>query len=645
MIDEVFVFPYEKIEKGSRIVIFGFGHVGMSYRVQIDTIQYCEVVGFCASDPAIDRNGDMKYRLIRKAELQTVIENEKIDYVVIALNVEASAKRMKKELVEMYGVEENKVIVVANRKMPIHVLAKDLEYFMRSYEHTKKCIDEFYQQKDGNVDYFADIVKEIRQTTVESRKDIYRYLIQYATSTKSLYHKIAILRILYGGNMFSDECMKLYFDVAKDESISNEARVWLLYDICVFERNNENCRNKTFYIDKRNLIAQCTSAYVKENEFVNEKSTNRKECQKVAVVSFGLGGEQSSHNGLIVPYVNEMCKQGKQVVIFPVDLLRYRYGEGFIMPIEPVEMDAEIHIIAHQKIFDDSVQIKYAEGESMKDRTRNFMQNLCEYNPDIVLDFSGEYAFYSHLYYSRYFTIAIPMRGFSCSNWCDVYISRNRDLCLKENQVYGSLREEQIEEGLICSVPQQAQKQFLRLDYNIPESAFVMVTVGHRLKTELTSEFIKVVCKFLKEHEDAIWILVGNKTSDVLYEQYSDLINDRRIIMWGLEGDLPGMYNLCDIYWNPDRMGAGGSIGTAMRCGLPIVTTRFPSDVLPRLGIENAVDGGYEECAKYVQQLYEDKNLYEKQSQLMKDRMKISTIKNYIEHVFEIASVRMENEK
>ena len=76
--------------------------------------------------------------------------------------------------------------------------------------------------------------------------------------------------------------------------------------------------------------------------------------------------------------------------------------------------------------------------------------------------------------------------------------------------------------------------------------------------------------------------------------QFEKLVLEGRIIKWGYENDLIGFYNgICDVYWNPNRMGAGGSIGSAMRCGLPIVTTNFPSDVLPRLGLENVVDGDY----------------------------------------------------
>jgi hypothetical protein len=71
-------------------------------------------------------------------------------------------------------------------------------------------------------------------------------------------------------------------------------------------------------------------------------------------------------------------------------------------------------------------------------------------------------------------------------------------------------------------------------------------------------------------------------------------------------------------------------MGSAMRCGLPLVTTRFPSDVLPRLGLENAVNGGYVECKKYVQKLHDDKDFYLQRSKLMKDRMQISSIETYI---------------
>ena len=114
------------------------------------------------------------------------------------------------------------------------------------------------------------------------------------------------------------------------------------------------------------------------------------------------------------------------------------------------------------------------------------------------------------------------------------------------------------------------------------------------------------------------------------------LFENRQIMEWGYEKNLLSFYALCDIYWNPARMGAGGSIAGAMRCGLPIVTTDFPSDILPRIGRENVICGGYTECRKYVEKLFFDSALYKEKSELMKARMQVSGIPEYVQILLDL---------
>jgi len=634
MIDEVFIFPYEKVPYGSRIILYGFGHVGMSYRIQVTTIRYCEVVGFSASEIDMEKLEGIKYRLINREDLKKVMEEEKIDFIVIALNSVSIANRIQKELIEIYSIDPQQIVYADKRKIPIQVMNKSLEHFWSSYDNTQNCLKAFICRKNGNMEYFSEMVSEIKALDREEQQKFYDYMVSYVKMEPLYVKRVIALRILYNAELFDSACMELYFDAAEDPEISNDAKMWLLHDISVMERNHQDYRNENYYLRKRKLMCECMHKYVEDTEQVQKKYGCSK---KVAIITFGLGGARSSHNALIVPYANEICRQGKEVVIFPVNLFRYRYGESFLIPIEAIESDSIKCEGYHKSAFNEKIKIVYAYGETMRQRTEFFWHSLLEYDPDVVIDFCGEYAYYSPLYQKRFLTLAIPMRGYASSGCCDIYLSRSKELCILENERFQSLKEGQIYESLITSTPQVAINHYFRKDYNINESAFVIVTVGGRLKTELTKEFIKVVCHFLNKYEDAIWILVGEKVGDVIREEYEELLERKKIICWGYEKDLPGMYELCDVYWNPDRMGAGGSIGTAMRCGLPIVTTRFPSDMLPRLGIENAVDGNYEKCEEYVEQLFLDKELYKEKSQLMKERMSISSVEQYICRLFEIA--------
>ena len=66
------------------------------------------------------------------------------------------------------------------------------------------------------------------------------------------------------------------------------------------------------------------------------------------------------------------------------------------------------------------------------------------------------------------------------------------------------------------------------------------------------------------------------------------------------------------------------------------MTTDFPSDILPRLGKENAIKGGYGDCRRYVERLYKDHSFYMEKSELMRERMKISSVAEYVRKLLEV---------
>ena len=131
------------------------------------------------------------------------------------------------------------------------------------------------------------------------------------------------------------------------------------------------------------------------------------------------------------------------------------------------------------------------------------------------------------------------------------------------------------------------------------------------------------------------WILVGGN-SRYIEEKYMDLLLNKKIIIWGYEKELTSFYPMCDVYWNPDRTGAAGSISRAMRCGLPIIITNFPSDILPYIGKENVIDGDYEACKEYAENLYTDREFYEEKSKLMKERTEMMVGTQHITKLLEV---------
>lgn len=92
----IYLAPFNRIPKGSRIVLYGAGSVGQSYYKQITELDYCQIVAWM--DKNKTRCGSKK--LSRYMDFTSV----DYDYVVIALKSESAVKKIIQEMCDNYGV-------------------------------------------------------------------------------------------------------------------------------------------------------------------------------------------------------------------------------------------------------------------------------------------------------------------------------------------------------------------------------------------------------------------------------------------------------------------------------------------------------------------------------------------------------------
>lgn len=101
----VYLFPFEKVKKDSRIVIYGNGNVGRQYRDQIRKTGYCKIVAIC------DKN--VQNGVIPIQELSKMV----FDNIVVAVASDKVGLEIIQAL-ERY-IQSNKIIWVANREIYI----------------------------------------------------------------------------------------------------------------------------------------------------------------------------------------------------------------------------------------------------------------------------------------------------------------------------------------------------------------------------------------------------------------------------------------------------------------------------------------------------------------------------------------------
>lgn len=104
-----FLFPYEKVFPGARIVLYGAGRVGMDFYNQLMFTNYCADVLW------VDSNYE-KYKEKGEVHPCSEILKKNYDFVVVAVNAKKVYEEIRSILLQM-GVGESKIIFMENRKI------------------------------------------------------------------------------------------------------------------------------------------------------------------------------------------------------------------------------------------------------------------------------------------------------------------------------------------------------------------------------------------------------------------------------------------------------------------------------------------------------------------------------------------------
>ena len=97
--DIKYIFPFDKVQSGSKIILYGAGMVGTTYYKQITKISYCTVTCW------VDKN----YQEYKELNIEPIehIKNYEYDYIVIANANLTIYNQIKKDLIKMNIVDTN----------------------------------------------------------------------------------------------------------------------------------------------------------------------------------------------------------------------------------------------------------------------------------------------------------------------------------------------------------------------------------------------------------------------------------------------------------------------------------------------------------------------------------------------------------
>lgn len=105
----VSAFPFDEIKKGSKVVLYGAGRVGETYKKQNEEYRFCQIVSW------VDRrNKQLSMRQKHVEGVETILEKD-FDYVLIAVDKYNMAKEIGKDLARL-GIPREKIIWRSVRK-------------------------------------------------------------------------------------------------------------------------------------------------------------------------------------------------------------------------------------------------------------------------------------------------------------------------------------------------------------------------------------------------------------------------------------------------------------------------------------------------------------------------------------------------
>lgn len=184
-----------------------------------------------------------------------------------------------------------------------------------------------------------------------------------------------------------------------------------------------------------------------------------------------------------------------------------------------------------------------------------------------------------------------------------------------------------------------AQGKYKRADLGLAEGRFLTAIVGNRLNEDVSDEFQSLMRAMLRSLPEMDFVIIGE--AQKLKERFAEEASAHRIYFLGYQQELMEVYQLLDLYLNPDRAGGGFSGAMALLADLPVVT--LPDCDVSCMTGDAFVVADYGQMLGTVQRYVKDPDFYkQKQAAVQQSKVKNSDQKleqytcNMLDQVLEL---------
>lgn len=362
---------------------------------------------------------------------------------------------------------------------------------------------------------------------------------------------------------------------------------------------------------------------------------------RIAIVAGQLLSINHSPTKWAIDYANMLKKYNSEleIKIFVEDWANYSPGELTWMNRFSSANSATIQQ-HHKEYLHSDIEVYYSNSKlERKKRIQEDVNAIASFQPFIIYKMGSKYNPSVDLLYPYFPVISHTMGGAEDCEFVDIFTGGYHEHDMKRMYDEQNIVDQEYYRHRVGVETPKSTTIKNRSMYKLSISDFVIVTVGNRLESEITIEFVGKIIESLDSNKDIKWLIVGAKNISLINDNYGSYIIENRIIFIPYEKQLFDLYKICDVYVNPVRQAGGASAAWAMKARLPIITDNPVSDVGEFVGKDNCV--GLEEYPQEILKLKNDIKYYEEKSYAMFRRIEdCFSFKNTYEDlnkIFELA--------
>ncbi|MDQ0156905.1 glycosyltransferase [Robertmurraya andreesenii] len=454
---------------------------------------------------------------------------------------------------------------------------------------------------------------------IQAKKKVTDYIINYLTVTEE---KLSFKQVI---NFYSFLTMlgtdtnilkKLLDYIRKDENQLDKH--YAVFTNVLFYITKANQKEyERYFLDRIEIMRKLKRYYKHWLNINHQRSENR-----LVIVTGQLLSYNHAPTKIAIDYANNIIKYfpNLKIKIVVEDMFNYSPNELFFVH-QFSSISSRMLSNEHRKLLNPSIEVYYSDNNlSRIQRLQQDTGAITDFKPQWILKIGAPDSLVVDQLFDYYPVLSFSMGGAEYSEFVDLpFGGRTRNEVLIEREQKGLSNQNYNYNQFIIGLDFQEEKEKLeRSELGFCDEDFVIVTVGNRLESEITNDFVDGINKILRENGNVKWLIVGTDSLLEVSNKMQDLLgNSIKFISYAPE--LMSMYKICDLYVNPFRVGGGISVAMAMFAGLPVASIKGETDANIYVSHEKSLSK--KEYFKYIVDLIEDTGKYNYERDYFKQRI------------------------